>query len=202
MASVEPPLAMDPATMLTAARLVARAQYLGVLPTMDDPQELSRALLQSIADALSRAGVARSTGLLLRSTDDVAGYRALLESLLDQTEHSPLPTTEWPPLIEVLGEDVLGDLLGISASSLRRYTAGTRSTPQDVAARLHIVALLVADLSGAYNDYGIRRWFTRRRTQLDEKAPRELLGSDFDPDGADVGRLREMAGRLVGAGAT
>lgn len=188
--------------MLAAARLVARAQYLGVMAPMDRPQELSRALLQSIADALSAAGVAQSTGLLMRSTDDAAAYRALLGSLLDQTEHSPLPTTEWPPLIEVLGDDVLGDLLGISASSLRRYAAGARATPQDVAARLHVLALLVADLAGAYNDYGIRRWFTRRRTQLDEKAPRELLGSDFDPDGADVRRLREMVDRLVGAGAT
>lgn len=108
----------------------------------------------------------------------------------------------WTELTDILGEDQLGELLGISASSVRRYGEATRTTPQPVAARLHVLALLVADLSGAYNDYGIRRWFARPRSQLDGLSPAQVLTGDWDPDGDDVARLRALAAALVAPSAT
>ena len=111
-----------------------------------------------------------------------------------------MPDSEWAPLTQALGEELLAQLVGISPSSLLRYAA--RATPDDVAARLHFLALLVADLAGGYNDYGVRRWFTRPRAALGGQAPRDLLGAGFDPEGADAARLRDLAAGLLGAGAT
>ena len=64
-----------------------------------------------------------------------------------------------------------------------------------------MLALLVADLGGAYNDVGMRRWFERPRTQLDGKSPRQVLRGTWTPDDADAQRLRALAAELVGPGA-
>lgn len=111
-----------------------------------------------------------------------------------------MPAGEWPNLAAILGDDLLAQLLGISHTSLRRYRAGARPTPQDVASRLHVLALVVADLSGAYNEYGVRRWFLRPRSQLGGRTPAELLGKGWDPDGREAALLRALAGQLLGSG--
>jgi len=93
-------------------------------------------------------------------------------------------------------------LLGVSASSIRRYHVGDRATPQHVAERLHFLALLIADLAGSYNDYGIRRWFTRPRTALANRRPIDLLvAPTFDPDGDDANSLQALAASLTASGA-
>jgi hypothetical protein len=85
--------------------------------------------------------------------------------------------------------------------SLRRYAAKSRTIPDLVAARLHFLALVVGDLGGAYNDFGIRRWFERPRSQLDGKAPRQILRGPWTPDDAVVQTLRALAADLAGPGA-
>lgn len=111
-----------------------------------------------------------------------------------------MPEGEWPSLLGTLGEEALTGLLSISATSLRRYASASRPTPTDVAERLHVLALIIADLAGAYNEHGIRRWFTRPRSQLDGASPARLLTGAWDPDGADALRLRSLAAGLTGAG--
>jgi hypothetical protein len=96
----------------------------------------------------------------------------------------------------------LAALLGISLSSLKRYQQGDRDTPDDVAARLHFLALVVGDLAGSYNDIGIRRWFQRKRTQLDGRAPAAILDGNWDPDDPGPQRVRELARSLVTLTAT
>ncbi len=115
---------------------------------------------------------------------------------------SPAPSHEWPHLIEVLGIDLLAKLLGLSASSVRRYRNQARTTPDDVAVRLHFLALLVGDLAGAYNDIGIRRWFERPRTALGNRAPAEALAGPWRPTDPDPTTVRELARSLVAAPAT
>ena len=103
---------------------------------------------------------------------------------------------------EILGAELLAGLVGISASSTRRYFAGTRATPDAVAARLHFLALVVADLAGAYNDIGIRRWFERPRKRLGGSAPARLLGEAWWPDDDGPKRVRELAASLASSPAT
>ena len=110
-----------------------------------------------------------------------------------------LPDAEWPTMAEVLGDDDLAAMVNISASSLSRYESGERATPDAVAARLNVIALVVSGLAGSYNDFGIRRWFERPRTALDGSSPRQLLVGDWSPDGRPAVRIRELARTLLGA---
>jgi uncharacterized protein (DUF2384 family) len=128
-------------------------------------------------------------------------WRGIVNAMNEQIEMSPLPGREWEPLLETLGEDLLAQLVGVSVSSVRRYHAGARTTPQDVAERLHLLALVVADLAGSYNDYGIRRWFTRPRTALGNRRPIELLGHGFAPDADEPRQVQQLAASLTAAGA-
>jgi hypothetical protein len=72
-------------------------------------------------------------------------------------QDSPTPAGEWPGLREICGDELLGQILSISHASLRRYAAGERRCPDGVAARLHLLALVVEALEGSCNAIGIRR---------------------------------------------
>jgi hypothetical protein len=117
-------------------------------------------------------------------------------------EESPVPDLEWPRMRDVLGLELLGKLVGVSPASARRYLAGERETPDDVAGRLHFIALVVGDLAGTYDELGIRRWFERPRSALDGRSPRERLGVKFDPDGPDAKAVAHLSRSLAGAAAT
>jgi hypothetical protein len=79
----------------------------------------------------------------MRSTsrrDVVAWLASVLRDLLASIEGSPMPQTEWAPITQLLGEELVARLVGVSVSSVHRYRHGDRATPDDVAARLHTVA--------------------------------------------------------------
>jgi hypothetical protein len=190
---------------MLAARAVVRADAMGLLPegaesTPSGPEHAATALYQVLATARS-AGIGRALAPPTDPTDEPR-FEAFATALLDAMEESPQPQTEWVALERVLGAELLAGLVGVSASSLRRYAAGQRPTPDDVAARLHFVALVVGDLAGSYNDIGVRRWFGRPRTQLDGQTPAALLEGAWDPREDGPGRLRQLAASLLAAPAT
>jgi hypothetical protein len=160
--------------------------------------------VRHLASRVRSAGIATTPADVLRNVEhpspqDVA---ALLETIVAALEASPAPAYEWKGLGRVFPPDDLAALLGISASSLKRYQSGDRDTPDPIAARLHFLALVVGDLAGSYNDIGIRRWFERKRTQLDGRSPASLLKGAWDPDAAGPSRVRELARDLVSLSAT
>jgi len=195
----------SPQLQALAARAAVRAETMGLLP---DWGELSAAHPLDASHTLARVlDVARDVGIgraltMPRDPTDEKRWEGFVLDLLDALEESPLPRTEWVGLERVLGADLLADLIGISPSSLRRYAAGTRDTPDDVAARLHFLALVVGDLSGSYNDFGVRRWFKRRRSQLGGQAPVDLLQGAWDPQEEGPEEVRKLAAALLGAPAT
>ena len=147
-------------------------------------------------------GGSRDVSALRESFREIAApLRIAVDEMNDQIEMSPQPAGEWKPVIDTLGEDLLSRLVDASPSSLRRYANGTRSTPQDVAERLHFIAMVLADLAGSYNDFGIRRWFARPRSVLDGQSPASYLGKDFDIDGESAAAVGRLARALTGAGA-
>ena len=117
-----------------------------------------------------------------------------------------MPEAEWNHLLDIFSVDELAGLLNISPASLRRYaskTVGTRRpTPNVVAARLHFLTLVVDALSGGYNDFGVRRWFERTRTQLDGRSPDDLLRDNWAPEQDGPRRVWSLAEQLATAGAT
>jgi uncharacterized protein (DUF2384 family) len=169
---------------------------LGTISRLDAP------LLDAILRRLGAAGLVQSAIPREVLLSDPARLGAILAQANAALEYSPLPDHEWPALRAILGDGMLTRLCGISVASLRRYAAGQRPTPDAVAQRLHLLALVVADLRGAYNDYGVRRWFQRPRAQLEGHTPIDVLPSDWTPESPEALQLRELAAALTGSPAT
>jgi hypothetical protein len=64
------------------------------------------------------------------------------------------------------------------------------------------LSLIVGDLSGAYNEIGIRRWFDRRRAQLDGRAPSDLLKGRWKASLPGPLQVQDLARALVASPAT
>lgn len=188
--------------------LLARASAMGVLAGAAITQ-LDAPALQRVLSALHRQGLIGAAPValapLLRQgparLDAATAERMAdsLERLVAVLEDSPAPRSEWATMRSVFGDEALGALLGVAPASLRRYAAAERATPQAVAERLHWLAIVVSDLAGSYNDFGMRRWFERPRTQLGGKSPRALLGARWTPDDKSAQQVRRLAATLSGA---
>ena len=155
--------------------------------------------MQGLETGMAEAGIGQTflSELQRLPCSDPARLSALLERINEALDESPAPAHEWRALQGTLGLDLLARLLGISPSSARRYLSGGRTTPDTVAARLHFLAFIVGDLSGAYNDIGVRRWFDRPRNRLDGNPPARLLAGHWLPDDEGARRVRELARSLV-----
>jgi len=169
------------------------------------------------ADAIGRVLDALQAGRLLgtqrarfvamlrpnaRKPESIVEASRAVRQLIAVLDESPVPRTEWPAMRRIFGDEALTGLLDISLSSLKRYAGEERATPPVIAERLHWVAMVVADLAGSYNEFGIRRWFERQRRQLDGRSPRKTLGPQWSPGSPAAQRVRSLAASLAGAGAT
>lgn len=190
-----------PARARQVARIIAAAEAMGLLGDLAI-SELDVHALRQVVDRLAEAGIGREARAQLAVSRGTVDYDALLGRLDEALAMSPVPASEWRALGEQFEVEDLAALLHISPVSLRRYRAGERATPDDVAARLHFLAGLVGDLAGAYNAYGIRRWFHRPRAQLGGHSPADQLRGDWDPLDPAAQRVRELARSLAAAGAT
>lgn len=191
-------VASEPFERLDEARSAAVAVRLAELMRLyhrPRGEPLDRHVVDELAEALARAGIAERVALASRFRGRQRGR--LASALLTALEASPMPRPEIPALADILGLDRLGALAGVSLPSLRRYASGERTTPDDVAQRIHFLARLVSILGGSYNEFGVRRWFERRRSQLDGRAPADLLASQWDPDQPGPVRVLHLAETLL-----
>ncbi len=189
-----------PGLLGPAVGLVRRALALGLLRDRAVVDRLDLDLLRGIARAASAEGIGHDAALDLLSRPTPARLGPAIGRLDEALRASPLPRREFQQLLEVFEIDQLAALVGTSVVSLRRYMAGSRAVPDEVAARAHWLALVAADLAGAYNSIGIRRWFERPRSQLDGRAPRGVLSGPWQPDDPVVEHARVLAAALAGAG--
>lgn len=179
-----------------AVRLVSFAELLRLVPR----NPVSSQSVEAALKALAEEDVARHVATAdLHSADQMA--EALTEALT-AIEDSPMPGLEWEPISEIIGDDLLERLLAVSASSIHRYRSGERSTPDPVAVKLHFLSLIVADLTGSYNDFGIRRWFGRPRSTLSGRSPVDILNGSWGPDDDDALTVRVLAASLLSPQAT
>lgn len=197
--SVETPLD-EPGAAAAAVDVLKAMEAMGLLGA--DVEELTMDVMRSAATRAARAGIGESAAAILRSGDTPLEVASALRELHLALEGSPAPAFEWPSMVELFGAERLAGLVGVSFASLRRYAGGQRPTPDVVAARLHLVARIVAELRGAYSEVGVRRWFERPRSSLGGRAPAELLRSAWDPDGRDAERVLELARSLTSSSAT
>ena len=199
IASVEAPL-NRPALLGAAVGLVRRALALGLLQGRDRIERLDIELLRGIAREATSAGIGQDAALSLFERPTPARLGSAIARLDDALVGSPLPRRELARLADVLELEQLARLAGTSEVSLRRYASGARAVPDEVAARIHWLALVTADLAGAYNAVGIRRWFERPRSHLGGRSPREVLGRGWSPDQPRVERVRQLAAAVAGVG--
>ena len=186
----------DPNVMSAAIEALSRADAMGLLP--GTLVRLDDTAMQDLERGLADAGIGRglASELLAASAADPERLSALLKKISAALNESPVPDREWQAVEPVLGLESMAQLMGISASSARRYFAGTRTTPDTVAARLHFLAFVVGDLAGAYNDVGVRRWFHRPRKLLNGNTPAQLLSGEWGPDDKGPRQVRELAAAL------
>jgi hypothetical protein len=199
--SIQPPLD-DPETTDAAIDVLKSMEGMGLLP--DDVDELTLEVIRAVATRAAEVGIGESAAASLRSrgSRSPGHMAAALRELQLALEGSPLPAFEWPAMVELFGVERLSALLGVSVASLRRYAGDKRPTPDVVAARLHVLARIVAELRGAYSEVGVRRWFERVRSQLGGRSPDAFFSGDWDPDGADAERVLALARPLTGSPAT
>lgn len=185
--------------------VLKRAGAMGLL-SQDIPR-LDLPALRDVVQSLRKAGIGRDADEAMQAFTaggppqafDRGGFLSFIQVLTDALEESPAPAYEWQRMAALFQPDLedLAGLLGISLSSLRRYSAKERATPDDVAARLHFLALLTSDLASAYNEMGIRNWFQRKRALLDGKAPKALLQGGWRPGDPGPDRVRALARSLA-----
>jgi hypothetical protein len=177
---------------------VARAMGLDSEPV---PPRLALQLVRRIAVAAAKVGIGRDVALEL-CTDPLPSTRVpgLIDRLTDSLRASPLPRQELERLTQTLDPESIAGIVGASPVSLRRYLTGSRETPDDVAARIHWLALTVGDLLGAYNEIGVRRWFDRPRAPLEGRSPAQVLAGDWDPDDPGAKAVQALAAALTRPG--
>ena len=191
----------SPRVAFQAVTALGRADAMGLLPADEHIETLDLPSFRKAVRHIHRAGIARNIQMDLTDTSELNLERTL-EHLNLALEESPVPEFEWNRLADVLGLELLGRLLGISASSVRRYRAIARTTPDEVADRLHFLSLVVGDLAGAYNEIGIRQWFERKRAQLDGRTPLDWLKGRWNPAQPGPQRVQLLARTLVASPAT
>jgi hypothetical protein len=187
-----------------AVGVISLAQAMGLLKDLD-LDRLDLPAFRSVVDRIADAGIGTEVQAALSAPADrleAAEMGELVHQLALALEDSAAPRQEMEALEDLFGVETLSGLIGTSPASLRRYRLGERNPPDAVAARLHFLATVVGDLAGAYNDYGIRRWFERPRTLLEGKKPGELLHGDWLPEDLEPQRLRALARSLTASPAT
>jgi len=194
----------SPEIAASALSTLTRADAMGLIPEKERIDRLDGKTMRRVTRRIAERGIGKALVLELEGSraSRAPDLRRILRELSDVLEDSPLPELEWPRLREVLGLELLANLIGVSIASARRYLAGERPTPDDVAARLHFVALVVGDLAGTYNELGIRRWFERPRTQLGGRSPRHVLTRGFRPEDESARAVARLSRSLSAAAAT
>jgi hypothetical protein len=191
----------EPRIAFQAVTALGRADAMGLLPIDERIETLDLPTFRKFVRHIHRAGIARNIPLNLTDASE-RNLERILTNLNLALEESPVPEFEWNRMAAVLGLDLLARLLGISVSSSRRYRANARTTPDDVAERLHFLSLVVGDLTGAYNEIGVRQWFERKRVQLDGRTPLEWLKGRWKPAQPGPRRVQDLARALTASPTT
>lgn len=193
--SIRPPFD-EPNLASAAIAALSRADAMGLLSRQITC--LDESAMQGLEQGMAEAGIGQKllASLHQQPYPDPVSLSALLKKISEALDHSPAPEHEWRTLKDILGLDLLARLVDISQSSARRYLSGNRLTPDDVADRLHYLAFVVGDLAGAYNDFGVRRWFDRKRSLLGGYTPAQMLGESWSPDDDGPRRVQELSRAL------
>lgn len=107
--------------------------------------------------------------------------------------------TLWNNVRNILGFDLLALLITgqektrAARADLFVYDAKPRSAPDEVIERFYFVTKIVVNLEGSFNDFGIQRWFMRKRVQLNGLSPAQILKGDWHPGDEGPQKVLKLA---------
>ncbi|KKR46662.1 MAG: hypothetical protein A3A97_00110 [Candidatus Terrybacteria bacterium RIFCSPLOWO2_01_FULL_40_23] len=110
----------------------------------------------------------------------------------------------WDAVQDTLGVDITAALITGQARICKarakffEYDADPQNAPVEVIKRFNFVTKIVFLLEGSYNDFGIQRWFLRKRAQLDDASPLEILKGDWDPQDPEPQKVLKLAKETYG----
>lgn len=195
--------------LAAALNVLFKASAMGLIKGPIDIFRLDFPAVKTYMKKIASAGIGKAVLQDVEHWDTISPDELLkkLKKLSDFLEESPNPNTEWNLVRQYIPDNLLAGLIDISSTSIQRYSLGEtqngRPTPDDVAGRLHFLALVIGDLAGAYNDEGIRQWFTKPRKQaFNGAAPIDLLAGDWKPDQSKPLTVRNFARSLTHSAAT
>lgn len=173
---------------VSEARFRGRVARMGVVPPVASTAATMEALVQH--------GMCTNAAeqWLREPASSVSQRDQLLAEVYEHLVDCPSPETEWQAVRELLDDDeLLARLVGVHPVSVRRYAKAERRCSDAVAARLHWLALVIDQLEGTYNAYGIRRWFQRPRAALRSESPQDRLTGEWDPDDPGIQEVAALA---------
>lgn len=191
---------LDHRVLVVAIEFILKADSMGLLTEPIETVHLDVEGIIRAAKDVTKWGIGRRIVITPERWRDYPATELCqkLKQLSEILEDSAHPETEWQRLRKLLTDDLIAKVTGVSEQSVRRYAAGERETPDEVAARLHWLALTAGDLQGAYNDDGVRSWYLRPRKSFDNKSPIDLLcGRSWSPSDDDAVRIRKFASDLT-----
>jgi len=190
---------LDHRVLAVAIEFILKADSMGLLAEPVDTVHLDIEGIIRAAKAVTEWDIGRRIVNPERWRDYAANDLCVkLKQLSEILEESTHPETEWQRLRALLTDDLIAKMTAVSEQSIRRYASGERPTPDEVAARLHWLALTAGDLQGAYNDDGVRNWFQRPRKSFGERSPLVILGGrSWTPSDDDALRIRKFARDLT-----
>lgn len=191
----------EPGVALSAIAFLERAQSMGLLGDLVI-RRLDRSTVREATRRIASQGIAVGLAAALGDTFTIGEARAMLDRLNESLEGSPAPQQETAALTDALGTPLLARLVGVSPVTVNRWLTRARTAEGQHAGRLHWLSGVVSDLRSAYNPLGMQRWFMRPRAQLGGRSPIQVLGTDWDPDGEEAARVRELAAWLTSPAAT
>jgi hypothetical protein len=195
---------LDQRTYDLLIEILFKAEAMGILKTPVDVFKLDAQTIHNYLRDIANAGLGKTLlrGDLLGLSPKDAVNR--LNALNTALEESPVTKMEWAAVRHYLTDDQLAALLGdLALISIRRYAAEERATPDDIAARLHMLALIIGDLKGSYNDAGVRNWFNIPRAKnLRGKSPIQILKGNWSPTDEGPIAVRQFAKSLGASFAT
>ncbi len=185
-----------PALGVRSVRVLGLAEAMGLLKLSSPMSHLDLDVLRSTLVNFLEAGIGIVPIAELAQNNSAEDLPRILDEIYESLEGSPNPDTEWLSISAVLGRELLLKLLDISNSSIERYIDQKRPTPDSIAVKLHTLARIIAHLSGAYNDIGIRRWFERPRSQLNGSSPADLLTGEWQDNPEIIESILGLAARI------
>ncbi len=113
-------------------------------------------------------------------------------------------TGSWDNVLEVLGIDLTSLLItgeeniGVARRKLLEYDNDPHNLPDEVAERFNFISKTLKYLAGSFNDKGLHDWFLRKRAQLNDLRPTDILKGNWKPEDPEPQKVLKLAEETYG----